>query len=334
MKISTPAVLSIEVFFLEVPYSKMFCVFHPKMQQRSPLHWCLLSWWPSLYYAARYVVQGTIFWLCVFPQPPPPFLLCLCKSLFINLWCFLWNLSLVGETLLPSSITIFVIWWNLLQQAVPHLSALLAFFAWKVSSTLRGGILLCIYLHIYVRILFWTSPFSDNPFCGRSKPSSITLRVMCWLITLRVTQPKRRPRSHTYGEAFNHSEEVILHSYAISALLLLVYGGYHKPILASLDSLILIIKRCIPFSLLWDLYFPLHQLCSFGNICWWFYFHIPLSYLVAHYTPCYPTHAAKVSHLWRSLQPLLGGMFFYLAFICYFYVKLVNKVFQLALWSL
>ena len=29
-----------------------------------------------------------------------------------------------------------------------------------------------------------------------------------WLITLRVTQPKR-PRSHTYGEAFNHSEEVL-----------------------------------------------------------------------------------------------------------------------------
>ena len=53
-----------------------------------------------------------------------------------------------------------------------------------------------------------------------------------------------------------------------------------------------------------------------------------LSYLVAHYTPCYPTHAAKVSHLWRSLQPLLGGMLFYLAFICYLFVKLVNKVFS------
>ena len=38
-----------------------------------------------------------------------------------------------------------------------------------------------------------------------------TFTFLCptwWLITLRVTQPTR-PRSHTYGEAFNHSEEVL-----------------------------------------------------------------------------------------------------------------------------
>ena len=59
--ITQPSTTSPIPSFPTTTSTSLLCVFHPKMQQRSPLHWCLLSWWPSLYYTARYVVQGTIF---------------------------------------------------------------------------------------------------------------------------------------------------------------------------------------------------------------------------------------------------------------------------------
>ena len=104
-------------------------------------------------------------------------------------------------------------------------------------------------------------------------------------------------------------------------------------LLASLDSLILIIKWCIPFSLLWDLYLLLHQLCSFGNILLVIYFHIPFFLHGGSLHSVTPNPSGHGLTLMEE-SSTIARWDVYLAFICYLYVKLVNKVFQLALWPL
>ena len=174
---------------------------------------------------------------------------------------------------------------------------------------------MCISLHIYLRIFFYEPLLSPTTFLWEIQTLFITLRYYGGL--LHSVQPNPSGQGLTLMEEPSTIQRryfcILMQSHHFYCLCMEVIIS----LLASLDSLILIIKRCIPFSLLWDLYLLLHQLCSLGNILLVIYFHIPLSYMVTHYTPCNPTSAAKVSHLWRSLQPLLGGMFIQHSFATY-----------------